>query len=175
MCPCSMLKPLHSSSHLISPSPRTYEVAKTTCLYLVITDGYRTQAQDCSPRHNAQMCKLTHWTSSSMSLPISLTGNEIIDASFNLYRLCTPSRRTWMLRRRIREQNCGTIRLSQAFIQTTAFKGENVVLRTDLRSIPVAGICCSHHRGSATLSWWAAGDMPLESTLEIPLLGKKGR
>lgn len=57
-----------------------------------------------------------------------------------------------------------------------AFKGENVVLRTDPGSIPVAGLCCSFHRVSAALlSWWAADDMRLESTLELPMLGKKRR
>lgn len=116
------------------------------------------------------MLKCANCTSSSMSFPISLTGNEIVDASSSLYMLCIPSKRTWTSRRRTGEQNCGTIRLSQDFIQTTAFKGENVVLRTDLGSIPVAGLCCSYHRGSATLLIWA-----LESTLELSMLGKKGR
>lgn len=61
-----------------------------------------------------------------------------------------------------------------SFILTTLFERERIVLRTDPGSIPVVELCCRCHRGPATLlSWWTADDLLLESTPEVPKLGRK--
>lgn len=108
-------------------------------------------------------------TPSPVTFPTSPTSNKnkVVDASSNIWMLHTPREPGTI------EVMCQWTELWHHQITINLYPNYGL-LRTDLRSSPMAELCCSHHRGPAMLlSWWTADSLLLESTLELTKLGRK--